>query len=70
MWFKLNSQHNWEDLHDQLTSTRIYTFIVNKIFKLAKNIMRKMAKILIGFANHLELTHVSFPRRIGLVEQE
>jgi hypothetical protein len=29
---KFNSQHNWEDLHDHLMSTRIFTLIINKIF--------------------------------------
>ena len=29
---KLNSQHDWEDLYDQLLSTGIFTLIMNKIF--------------------------------------
>jgi hypothetical protein len=32
MHSKLNSQHDWEDLYDQLPSTGIFTLIMNKIF--------------------------------------
>ena len=47
MHSKLSSQHNWGDLDDYLMSTRIYTFIIDKIFILAPEIMRKVATALI-----------------------
>ena len=40
---RLNSQHNWRDLYDHLTSTRIFTLRINKIFIWAPKIMRQMA---------------------------
>lgn len=42
--FKLNGQHiveKGEELYDFLMNTIIFTLIINKIFKRAKNIMRK-----------------------------
>ena len=48
---RLNSWHDWGDLCDHLTSRRIFTLILNKIF-------HKKGKWLwewFGFANHLSL---------------
>ena len=48
MWSKyvnrlgLHSQHDWRDLYDHLMSTRIFTFIVNKIFMWAPKVMRQV----------------------------
>ena len=30
--FRLNNQHNWEDLCDNLRNMRIFILIMNKIF--------------------------------------
>ena len=40
---KNDSQHNQENLHGHLTSTKIFTLIMNKIFIRAPNIMKKVA---------------------------
>ena len=42
--FRLNSQHIRGDLYNQLRSSRIFTLIMNKIFILTPQIMRKIAR--------------------------
>ena len=36
------SKHNWKDLYDHLMSTRLFTFILSKIFIRSLKIMRKV----------------------------
>jgi hypothetical protein len=56
------------DLYDHLMSTRIFTLIMNKIFRGAPKIMRKGLQPHFGFANYLILISVSYDtRKIGLV---
>ena len=52
--FRLNSQHIWEDLHDNL----IFNMIMNTICICAPKIMSKMPTALIDFGNHLVLSRV------------
>ena len=40
---KFNSQHDWEDPCDHLTSTRTFTLIINKTFIRAPKYTRQMA---------------------------
>ena len=44
---RLNNQHNWGGLYDQLMNMRIFTLIRNKIFIQVPKIMRKVAMALL-----------------------
>ena len=41
--YRLNSQHHWVNLYDHLTSKRIFTFMMNKVFVRAPKVMRNIA---------------------------
>ena len=64
---RLNSQHNWRDLYDHLTSTKIiFTLIMNKILIWAPKITRKVATAsIIELLTALYLLRVSYPRRFS-----
>ena len=53
--FRLDTQHNQEDLYDHLMNTSNFTLIVNKIFICALKITRKGLYPQFGFTNHLIL---------------